>query len=91
MIKVAIEVGIGICTKCTAEYTKRGDDFSSQLVRGEEQQRRQNARRRFACGMRARRRLVDGRSPPTLTSLLLARVLPSLASRTSCLPMSSWR
>lgn len=31
MIKVAIEVGIGICTKCTAEYTKRGDDFKSQV------------------------------------------------------------
>ena len=31
MIKVAIEVGIGICTKTTAEYTKRGEDFNSQL------------------------------------------------------------
>lgn len=31
MIKVAIEVGIGVCTKTTAEYTKRGDDFKSQL------------------------------------------------------------
>lgn len=31
MIKVAIEVGIGICTKTTAEYTKRGDDFKSEL------------------------------------------------------------
>lgn len=31
MIKVAIEVGIGICTKSTAEYTKRGESFQSQL------------------------------------------------------------
>lgn len=31
MIKVAIEVGIGICTKTTAEYTKRGEQFNSQL------------------------------------------------------------
>ncbi|KAL4434804.1 hypothetical protein ABPG77_005331 [Micractinium sp. CCAP 211/92] len=31
MIKVAIEVGIGICTKTTAEYTKRGDDFKREL------------------------------------------------------------
>jgi hypothetical protein len=31
MMKVAIEVGIGICTKATAEYTKRGDQFESQL------------------------------------------------------------
>jgi hypothetical protein len=31
MIKVAIEVGIGICTKTTAEYTKRGENFNSQL------------------------------------------------------------
>jgi hypothetical protein len=31
MIKVAIEVGIGICTKTTAEYAKRQDKFSSQL------------------------------------------------------------
>lgn len=31
MVKVAIEVGIGVCTKTTAEYTKRGDDFKSQL------------------------------------------------------------
>ena len=31
MVKVAIEVGIGICTKTTAEYTKRGDNFQSQL------------------------------------------------------------
>lgn len=30
-VKVAIEVGIGICTKTTAEYTKRGDQFESQL------------------------------------------------------------
>jgi len=31
MIKVAIEVGIGICTKTTAEYAKRGENFNSQL------------------------------------------------------------
>lgn len=31
LVKVAIEVGIGICTKTAAEYTKRGDKFSSQL------------------------------------------------------------
>jgi hypothetical protein len=31
LVKVAIEVGIGICTKSTAEYTKRGENFSSQL------------------------------------------------------------
>lgn len=31
MIKVAIEVGIGVCTKTTAEYTKRGDDFKQEL------------------------------------------------------------
>lgn len=31
MIKVAIEVGIGICTKTTAEYAKRGEEFSNQL------------------------------------------------------------
>ena len=31
MIKVAIEVGIGVCTKATAEYTKRGDDFKREL------------------------------------------------------------
>jgi hypothetical protein len=31
MIKVAIEVGIGICTKTTAEYTKRGENFNSQI------------------------------------------------------------
>ncbi len=31
MIKVAIEVGIGICTKSTAEYTKRGQDFKNEL------------------------------------------------------------
>lgn len=30
-VKVAIEVGIGICTKCTAEYTKRGIYFFPQL------------------------------------------------------------
>lgn len=30
-VQVAIEVGIGVCTKTTAEYTKRGDDFKSQL------------------------------------------------------------
>jgi hypothetical protein len=28
---VAIELGIGICTKTTAEYTKRGEQFGSQL------------------------------------------------------------
>lgn len=27
LMKVAIEVGIGICTKCTAEYTKRQGTF----------------------------------------------------------------
>ena len=31
MVKVGIEVGIGVCTKLTAEYTKRGKDFNSQL------------------------------------------------------------
>ena len=31
MIKVGIEVGIGICTKSTAEYAKRGESFNSQL------------------------------------------------------------
>lgn len=31
MVKVAIEVGIGILTKSTAEYTKRGDRFSSEI------------------------------------------------------------
>ena len=31
MVKVGIEVGIGVCTKTTAEYTKRGDDFKSEL------------------------------------------------------------
>lgn len=31
MFKVGIELGIGICTKTTAEYAKRGEDFSSQL------------------------------------------------------------
>jgi hypothetical protein len=31
LVKVAIEVGIGICTKTTAEYAKRGDQFESQL------------------------------------------------------------
>lgn len=31
MVKVGIEVGIGVCTKATAEYTKRGEDFKSQL------------------------------------------------------------
>ena len=30
-IKVAIEVGIGVCTKLTAEYTKRGESFQSQV------------------------------------------------------------
>lgn len=29
--QVAIECGIGVCTKATAEYAKRGEDFSSQL------------------------------------------------------------
>lgn len=28
MVKLAIEVGIGVCTKCTAEYTKRQGTFS---------------------------------------------------------------
>jgi len=28
MVKLAIECGIGICTKCTAEYTKRQGTFS---------------------------------------------------------------
>ncbi len=31
MIKVAIECGIGVCTKCTAEYNKRGENFSKEL------------------------------------------------------------
>jgi hypothetical protein len=31
MIKVAIEVGIGIGTKCTAEYAKRGEFFLPQI------------------------------------------------------------
>ena len=31
LFKVAVELGIGICTKATAEYTKRGEDFSTQL------------------------------------------------------------
>lgn len=31
LVKVAIEVGIGICTKTTAEYAKRGEQFESQL------------------------------------------------------------
>lgn len=35
MIKVGIEVGIGICTKCTAEYTKRGESFSRVSRRGQ--------------------------------------------------------
>jgi hypothetical protein len=30
-VKVAIEVGIGIFTKSTAEYTKRGESFSKEL------------------------------------------------------------
>lgn len=34
LTKMAIEVGIGICTKCTAEYTKRGNSFSK--VRGQQ-------------------------------------------------------
>jgi hypothetical protein len=32
LTKLAIEVGIGVCTKCTAEYTKRGPSFNK--VRG---------------------------------------------------------
>jgi hypothetical protein len=28
LTKLAIEVGIGVCTKCTAEYTKRGPSFN---------------------------------------------------------------
>jgi hypothetical protein len=31
LIKLAIEVGIGVCTKCTAEYAKRGDHFAKEL------------------------------------------------------------
>lgn len=31
MFKVGIELGIGICTKTTAEYAKRGEKFNSQL------------------------------------------------------------
>lgn len=31
MVKLAIECGIGVCTKCTAEYTKRGDSFNKEL------------------------------------------------------------
>ncbi|GBF89992.1 hypothetical protein Rsub_02698 [Raphidocelis subcapitata] len=31
LVKLAIEVGIGICTKCTAELTKRGPAFGSEL------------------------------------------------------------
>lgn len=31
MVKLAIECGIGICTKCTAEYTKRQGTFSKEL------------------------------------------------------------
>jgi hypothetical protein len=34
MVKLGIEVGIGICTKCTAEYTKRGEGFSKVRARG---------------------------------------------------------
>jgi hypothetical protein len=28
LVKLGIEVGIGICTKCTAEYAKRQGTFS---------------------------------------------------------------
>jgi hypothetical protein len=28
LVKLAIEVGIGVCTKCTAEYAKRQGTFS---------------------------------------------------------------
>ena len=31
MLKLGIELGIGICTKSAAEYAKRGDKFESQL------------------------------------------------------------
>jgi len=31
LLKLAIELGIGICTKSTAEYAKRGEKFDSQL------------------------------------------------------------
>eukprot|EP00878_Enallax_costatus_P011526 GHUV01012032.1.p1 GENE.GHUV01012032.1~~GHUV01012032.1.p1 ORF type:complete len:205 (+),score=54.90 GHUV01012032.1:447-1061(+) len=31
LVKLAIEVGIGVCTKCTAEYTKRGDNFAKVI------------------------------------------------------------
>ena len=31
MFKVGVEMGIGICTKTTAEYAKRGEKFNSQL------------------------------------------------------------
>ncbi|GAB4814932.1 hypothetical protein N2152v2_001978 [Parachlorella kessleri] len=34
MVKVAIECGIGICTKCTAEYNKRGDNFNKASTAG---------------------------------------------------------
>jgi hypothetical protein len=33
MTKLAIEVGIGVCTKCTAEYTKRGPSFNKVSMR----------------------------------------------------------
>jgi hypothetical protein len=32
MVKLAIECGIGVCTKCTAEYTKRQGTFSQVLL-----------------------------------------------------------
>ncbi|KAF6255296.1 hypothetical protein COO60DRAFT_1471217 [Scenedesmus sp. NREL 46B-D3] len=31
LTKLAIEVGIGVCTKCTAEYAKRGESFNKEL------------------------------------------------------------
>lgn len=31
LFKVGIELGIGLTMKLTAEYTKRGDEFQSQL------------------------------------------------------------
>lgn len=31
LLKLAIELGIGLCTKTTAEYAKRGEKFESQL------------------------------------------------------------
>jgi hypothetical protein len=38
LTKLAIECGIGICTKCTAEYTKRGSSFEKVRAAGEQQQ-----------------------------------------------------